>query len=76
MGEGQIGATAPMIFSCDDGCDVGMDTGAPVAQDYRPEDSVFTGRVKGVQLAIADAAENVDHLVSPDEAIRLAMARQ
>jgi arylsulfatase A-like enzyme len=76
VGEGQIGATAPMIFSCDDGCDVGMDTGAPVAQDYRPEDSVFTGRVKGVQLAIADAAENVDHLVSPDEAIRLAMARQ
>jgi arylsulfatase len=76
VGEGQIGATAPMIVSCDDGCDVGMDTGAPVAQDYRPEDSVFTGRVKGVQLAISDAAENSDHLVSPDEAIRLAMARQ
>jgi hypothetical protein len=32
--------------------------------------------VKGVQLAIADAAENADHLVSPEDAIRIAMARQ
>jgi hypothetical protein len=27
-------------------------------------------------LAIAEAAENSDHLVSPEEAIRIAMARQ
>jgi hypothetical protein len=29
-----------------------------------------------VQIAIADAAENSDHLVSPEEVIRVAMARQ
>jgi hypothetical protein len=29
-----------------------------------------------VQLAISEAAESVDHLVSPEEAIRIAMARQ
>jgi hypothetical protein len=29
-----------------------------------------------VQIAIAEAAEAVDHLVSPEEAIRIAMARQ
>jgi hypothetical protein len=29
-----------------------------------------------VQLAIAEDAENLDHLVSPEEAIRIAMARQ
>jgi hypothetical protein len=29
-----------------------------------------------VQLAIADAAENADHLVNPEDAIRIAMARQ
>jgi hypothetical protein len=29
-----------------------------------------------VQIAIADAAENADHLVSPHEAVRIAMARQ
>jgi len=32
--------------------------------------------VRGVQLAIADAAEHLDHLVSPDEAMRIALARQ
>ena len=42
----------------------------------RPAGNAFTGRVKGVQLAIAEAAEAVDHLVSPEEAIRVAMARQ
>ena len=75
-GEGQIGATAAMIFSADDGCDIGQDTGSPVSPDYGPQGNAFTGRVKGVQLAIADAAENADHLVNPEDAIRIAMARQ
>ncbi len=34
------------------------------------------GRVRGVQIAIAEAAEAADHLVSPEEAVRIAMARQ
>jgi hypothetical protein len=29
-----------------------------------------------VQLAIAEAAENADHLVLPEDALRMAMARQ
>jgi hypothetical protein len=29
-----------------------------------------------VQLAIEDAAESVDHLVSVEDAVRIAMARQ
>jgi len=29
-----------------------------------------------VQLAIGGAAESSDHLVSPEEAVRIAMARQ
>jgi len=29
-----------------------------------------------VQVAIGDAAESLDHLVSPEEAVRIAMARQ
>lgn len=36
----------------------------------------LAGTVKGVQIAIADAAENSDHLVAPEEAIRIAVARQ
>ena len=65
-----------MIFSADDGCDVGIDTGSPVSPDYGPHGNEFTGRVKGVQIAIAEGAENAGHLISPDEAIRIAMARQ
>jgi hypothetical protein len=32
--------------------------------------------VNGVQLAIAEDAEAVDHLVKPEDAIRIVMARQ
>ncbi|MDM0017166.1 arylsulfatase [Variovorax saccharolyticus] len=75
-GEGSVPITQAMVFSADDGCDVGEDSGAPVSPDYGPKDNAFNGRVKGVQLAIAEAAESVDHLVSPEEALRIAMARQ
>jgi hypothetical protein len=50
--------------------------GAPVSPDYGSRGNAFNGIVKGVQLAVADAAENADHLVSPEDAIRIAMARQ
>jgi arylsulfatase A-like enzyme len=76
VGEGKVRATAPMIFSADDGCDVGTDTGSPVSPDYGPRGNEFTGRVKGVQLALADASKSENHMVSPEEAIRVAMARQ
>ncbi len=76
VGETKVAATAAMVFSADDGCDVGEDTGAPVSPDYGPRGNAFSGRVKGVQIAIAAAAESADHLVSPEEALRIAMARQ
>jgi arylsulfatase A-like enzyme len=64
------------IFSADDGLDVGEDSGAPVSPDYRPRNNAFTGRVRGVQLAIAETAEEVDHLVSPEQAVHIALSRQ
>jgi arylsulfatase len=76
VGEGDIPATLATIFSADDGCDVGEDTGASVSPDYGPKGNGFNGRVKGVQLAIAEAAEDVDHLIKPEDAIRMALARQ
>ena len=76
VGEGDISSTLAMVFSADDGCDVGEDSGAPVSPDYGPQGNAFNGQVKGVQLAIAEAAENSDHLVKPEDAIRIAMARQ
>ena len=76
VGQGAVAATAAMIFSADDGCDVGVDNGSPVSQDYGARGNEFTGTVKGVQLTISEDAVSLDHLVVPEEAIRMAMARQ
>ncbi len=76
VGQGDIGATLAMVFSADDGCDVGEDSGANVSSDYGAEGNAFNGTVKGVQLAIADAAENSDHLLKAEDVIRMALARQ
>ncbi|WP_281243101.1 arylsulfatase [Gemmobacter aquatilis] len=76
VGEGRVNATLAMVFSADDGLDVGEDSGAPVSEEYGSRGNRFTGRIKGVQLAIAEGAVAEDHLVSPEEAIRVAMARQ
>ena len=74
VGEGTAGATLAVVFSADDGCDVGEDSGAAVSPDYGPVGNAFNGVVKGVQLSIAD--DKGEHMVSPEDAVRLAMARQ
>jgi arylsulfatase len=76
VGEGKVEATLAMIFSADDGLDVGEDTGAPVSPEYGSSGNRFNGEIKGIQLAIADAAENSAHLVKAEDALRMAMARQ
>ena len=76
VGTGEIPATLSMVYSADDGCDVGEDSGAPVSEDYGPRDNAFNGRIRGIQISIAEGAESSAHLVAPEEAIRVAMARQ
>ena len=76
VGEGRVEATATNIFSADDGCDVGADTGAPVSPDYPPMDNAFTGRVKGVLMSIAESTQEQTREITPEEAIRIALARQ
>ena len=76
VGEGNVDATLAMVYSADDGLDVGEDSGAPVSPDYGPTDNGFNGKIKGIQLAIADAANEEDHKVDPHMAIQMAMARQ
>jgi arylsulfatase len=75
-GEGRVDGTEPMIFSADETTDVGTDGGTPVSDDYGPKDSRFTGRIRWVQLDIDEAAEDLDHLITPEERLRIAMARQ
>lgn len=76
VGEGEIPMTQAMIFSADDGADVGEDSGAPVSPDYGPVGNGFNGEVKGVLLSITDDPNNADHLVKPEEAIKAALGRQ
>jgi hypothetical protein len=76
VAEGEVPATLAMVFSADDGCDVGEDSGSPVSEDYGPHDNIFNGRIKGVLLDISESAESMGHLIKPEDAIRIAMARQ
>ncbi len=74
VGGGRLPASVPMIFSADETCDVGADTASPVSDDYTPEQSRFTGTVNWVQLDVGD--DDHDHLITPEERFRVAMARQ
>jgi arylsulfatase A-like enzyme len=75
VGEGKVAATAAMIFSADDTCDVGRENGALVAEDY-PVPNTFTGEVNWVEIDVSKAAADADHQIDPDELLRVAMARQ
>jgi arylsulfatase A-like enzyme len=74
VGKGRLNATVPMVYSADETCDVGSDTGSSVSDDYTPDDSRFTGTVNWVQLDAG--ADDHDHLISPEERWQVAMARQ
>jgi hypothetical protein len=65
-----------MIFSADETGDVGSDTASPVSDDYTSEDSRFNGTVEWVQIDIDEAAEDLDHLITPEERLKIALARQ
>jgi arylsulfatase A-like enzyme len=73
-GEGRIDMTIPMVFSGDETCDVGKEGGSPVSPDYGPHGNDFSGRVNWVQIDVGK--DNHDHLISPDERFKIAMARQ
>ncbi len=65
-----------MAFSADETCDVGSDTASPVSDDYTPESSHFSGTIDWVQIDLDEAAEDLDHLISAEERLRIAMTRQ
>jgi arylsulfatase A-like enzyme len=75
IGQGNVAATAPAVFSADDTCDVGRENGALVADDY-PVPNTFTGQVNWVEIDVGEAAGDADHRLDADEMVRVAMARQ
>ena len=76
VGEGRVDQTVPMIFSADETCDVGSDTGTPVTNDIAEGETGWNGRIRWVELDIGDAADDADHLITAEERYRVAMARQ
>jgi arylsulfatase len=63
-----------MAFSADETTDVGRESGTPVTPDYDRNSSVFNGKVNWVQIDLGK--EDADHLISPEERVRVAVARQ
>ena len=76
VGQGRVEATVPMVFSGDETTDVGRDTGTGVSTDYATGDNEFSGRIHWVQIDLDDKSEDLDHLITPEERFRIAMARQ
>jgi hypothetical protein len=74
VGEGRVGATQALIFSADEGVDVGCETGTPVAAEYDVEASVFTGQINWVELKIGQ--DDHTHMVDPQDHIHVLMSRQ
>jgi hypothetical protein len=74
VGEGRVERTVPMIFSADETTDIGCESGTPVSADYDRHSSVFTGKINWVQIDLG--LDDQDHLISPHERLRIAMAWQ
>ena len=76
VGEGRVDQTEPMVFSADETCDVGFEAGSPVTYDYPTKGGKFSGEVNWVEIDVDKDAEDLDHLISPEERLRVAMAIQ
>ena len=74
IGEGCADMTHPLIISMDETLDVGCEGGSMVSEDYTAKTSKFNGKINWVQLD--QGADDHDHLISPEERLRLAMTRQ
>jgi len=76
VGEGRLERTVPLVFSLDETCDVGRDTGSPVSDDYTAANSAFTGTVHSVLIELADGEPDFNHLIDPQLRLATALARQ
>jgi arylsulfatase len=76
LAEGRVERTQPFIFAMDETTDVGSDTATPVSDDYGTKDTTFNGGIEWIEIDVDAAAADVDHLIGPEERLRIAIARQ
>lgn len=73
-GEGGVAATEPVFFSADDTCDVGVDAGSPISEDYGSQGNAFNGDVKGVLIEAGD--DSYTHMIDAEQVVHMLLARQ
>ena len=76
VASGRIERSVPLVFSLDETCDVGRDSGLAVSDDYRPDTSEFTGTIDRVLIEVADGEPDFTHLIDPEHRLSVALARQ
>jgi arylsulfatase A-like enzyme len=74
VGKGRVDQTEPMVYSADEACDVGADSGSPASPDYGPTGNKFTGEINWVQIDIG--GDSQDHLIPAEDRVKIAMAHQ
>jgi arylsulfatase len=74
-GKGRVENTEPMVFSADETLDIGDEFGSPVTPDY-PKQKKFSGEVNWVAIDIGKDAIDLDHLISPEDRLKVAMGIQ
>ena len=72
-GEGRVERTQPMIFSADEGLDVGGETGTAVAPECDVKRSEFSGEIDWIELKVGDEHSN---MVDPEDLIHMVITRQ
>jgi arylsulfatase A-like enzyme len=74
VGSGKVAFTQAMVFSADETTDVGYESGTAVSSELTPETSRFNGKIEWVQIDLGD--DDHDHLIDPEERLKIVMARQ
>jgi arylsulfatase A-like enzyme len=74
LATGHIEATHPILFSADETAEVGFDAGSQVSDRYSDSGSSFTGDIEWVQIDLG--GDSQDHLITAEDRMRVAMAKQ
>jgi arylsulfatase len=74
VGKGRVEITEAFIFSADETTDIGAEYGTSVSHEYDAKKSKFTGKINWVRIDIGN--DNHDHLIDPEELLKVVMAKQ
>jgi arylsulfatase len=59
----------------DETTDIGTDSGTPVSEDHGAKHTAYNGTIKWVEIDLGDDPTDTDHLITPEERLRVAIAR-